>query len=451
MKRRLAVAAISTLFTLTVAAGAAAGQEDLPKLVKKIQPAVATVIAYDASGRVKGQGSGFFISKKRFITNYHVLAGASRSEVKTALGFLHPVTKILAKDQTGDLIVAVIDAQGRSPNGRYTIEWPTGFPSLNISGTMPEVGERVVVVGSPLGLEQTLSDGIVSAVRNIPDFGEVLQITAPISPGSSGSPVVNLKGEVIGVASMQMVKGQNLNFAVPGYRVLALQQRAATVAAPQKRMEDMSDEELAKIAGVKLAPRSAEKKTRPPTTQPDDQAGRFFNQALKFYESGNYQGAIEVCKKAIGLRTDNPKPYLLLSAIYSKLGSHKEGLEMLKQVVRNYPDNTMAYVGLGMIYYNLGCYQESVEAYKQAIRLNPDLNLAHEGLGGSYLQLGYLKEGLAALKQANQMGSNDADIHLKIGIAYLALGNRGSALEEYKILQGLDKGKADQLFNLIYK
>ena len=79
-----------------------------------------------------------------------------------------------------------------------------------------------MVVGSPMGLEQTVSDGMVSGIRNIHGRGAILQISAPISPGSSGGPVVNLKGEVIGVASFQIGRGQNLNFAIPGKRVQAL-------------------------------------------------------------------------------------------------------------------------------------------------------------------------------------------------------------------------------------
>ena len=79
----------------------------------------------------------------------------------------------------------------------------------------------MVVLGSPLGLEQTISDGMVSAIRTVRDRGEFLQISAPISPGSSGGPVVNMAGQIIGIVSFQ-VKGQNINFAVPGYRILAL-------------------------------------------------------------------------------------------------------------------------------------------------------------------------------------------------------------------------------------
>jgi len=192
----------------------------LPRLVKRVQPAVVTVIAYNAADEMVFQGSGFFItSEGRFLTNYHVLAQAARAEVKTALGRCYPVTGVVAADRDWDLIAAEIDCPLETVS------------SLEISGAVPEVGEQVAVVGSPLGLEHTLSVGVVSAVRRVAG-GAYLQISAPVSPGSSGSPVINLAGEVVGIACLQVIKGQNLNFAVPGSRALALQHRTAARTAP---------------------------------------------------------------------------------------------------------------------------------------------------------------------------------------------------------------------------
>ena len=88
----------------------ALAQEDLPKLVKKIQPAVVTIIAYDSKGKAKSQGSGFFINQEgQFITNYHVLEGAFRVEVKTSHGNRHRVKSVLVEDKDSDLILGVID------------------------------------------------------------------------------------------------------------------------------------------------------------------------------------------------------------------------------------------------------------------------------------------------------------------------------------------------------
>jgi tetratricopeptide (TPR) repeat protein len=93
---------------------------------------------------------------------------------------------------------------------------------LKISNRLPTEGDRVFVVGNPRGLEWSVSDGIVASIRENEDSGKLIQITAPISPGSSGSPVIDSQGRVIGVATLTLSNGQNLNFAIPSYQLSAL-------------------------------------------------------------------------------------------------------------------------------------------------------------------------------------------------------------------------------------
>jgi serine protease Do len=188
----------------------ARAQESLPELIKKVLPAVVTVAGFNAQGKPIRIGSGFFVDPQgHLITNLHVIKGVARAEVKLPKGEIYPLTEMVAADDKADLVKLVVKLPGGSPH------------YLAVSSARPEVGEHVVVLGSPLGLERTVTDGMVSAIRTIKDRGEFLQISAPISPGSSGGPVVNMRGQVIGIATFQ-VRGQNINFAVPGYRVLAL-------------------------------------------------------------------------------------------------------------------------------------------------------------------------------------------------------------------------------------
>jgi len=185
--------------------------QTIPAIVRKIGPSVVVINIYNERRELRGRGSGFFIDRNgSVITNHHVIKGASYTEVKTASGKLYPVKKILFEDASNDLAVLSVDI----PSGAVA--------PLSVISALPEAGEKIVVIGSPLGLEQTVSDGIVSAIRRPHGSGEYIQITAPISPGSSGSPVVNMKGEVIGVASFLFVQGQNLNFCAPGEKVLRL-------------------------------------------------------------------------------------------------------------------------------------------------------------------------------------------------------------------------------------
>src|SRR3954471_20081761 len=203
---------VPPLFLLLVSCFSAAAQDDaLPELVRRIKPSVVAIQTYDAKGERLSRGSGFFTAADRVVTNRHVLEGAYRAEIHTVNDLSYNVKGVLAVDGEGDIALLQVDVP------------PNIASPLSIVRTTPQEGESIVVIGNPLGLEGSISNGIVSAVRDIPNFGRIIQITAPISPGSSGSPVVNMRGEVVGVATLQLADAQSLNFAVPSDRVVQLQ------------------------------------------------------------------------------------------------------------------------------------------------------------------------------------------------------------------------------------
>ncbi len=149
-----------------------------------------------------GLGSGFFAgSGGKIVTNFHVISGATEAVVVTADKVEHKDVEVIGVDKARDLAVLRIGARGQRP-------LPLG--DARATG----VGERVVAIGNPLGFGDTISDGLLSGVREF-DGVSVLQISAPISHGSSGGPVLNDHGEVIGVSTFVITQGQNLNFAVP--------------------------------------------------------------------------------------------------------------------------------------------------------------------------------------------------------------------------------------------
>ena len=179
------------------------GQDLLPALVRRVKPSAVAIETFDQRGQIVSRGSGFFVSADRVVTNRHVIERSTRAEIQTVDGRKFRVGGVLAIDGEGDLAM-------------LEVEVPAGVAvPLPVTRAVPQEGESIVVVGNPFGLEGSVSNGIVSAVREIAGYGRIIQITAPISPGSSGSPVVNMYGQVVGVATLQAAEGQSLNFAVP--------------------------------------------------------------------------------------------------------------------------------------------------------------------------------------------------------------------------------------------
>jgi hypothetical protein len=172
---------------------------DIPEIVRKAKPAVVQLVTYDAKGRVLATGSGFFINDLGLLlTNAHVLRGAQKVYARAYNGTIYPLAP-------SEPPLDGLDIQA------LNFEVPHDFPFLRTGSLEAGEGQGVLVIGNPEGLEGTVSDGIVSAIR---EEGNVIQITAPISPGSSGSPVLNEEGEVVAVATQTATEGQNLNFAI---------------------------------------------------------------------------------------------------------------------------------------------------------------------------------------------------------------------------------------------
>jgi S1-C subfamily serine protease len=313
MKRvfSLKLAALPLIFAIVLCKNACA-QVSLAPLVRKIQPAVVTITTFNMAGERVGLGSGFFVSKRGLlITNYHVLEGGYSITVETADGNKYRSKITLEEDKRGDLVCLAVDI----PESKVKY--------LKVTGTMPEPGDRIMAIGSPLGLEQTVSDGVVSAIRTIEGFGEILQISAPISRGSSGGPVVNLRGEVVGVSTFQIVAGQNLNFAIPGFRVLAMQKKAENSLSNQGKnvQEDKLKESIEPHNTGKALVNSLYQKYY---NQGMVTLGRAKLAGVKKHKILNYQEAIRSFELALLAK---PGDYLALEEI----GNAKAAIRKLQQ------------------------------------------------------------------------------------------------------------------------
>ncbi len=237
LNSKSAVSEIDTADQSTAAASENNAELSIGDLFNKVNPAVATVITYDSGNSKFSQGSGFFINRDgHFITNYHVIKGAYSITVQLQDKVEWDVAYVLAENEAKDLVKLAVDIPGGLlKQGMW----------LDIEPEQPNVADKIIVIGTPMGLGRTVSDGIISAVREIPDRGLVFQMTAPISRGSSGSPVIDMQGKVVGVAFLQVLNGQNLNFAIPSENIVDL--KAAyllSVAAWSKKRNSEANENI---------------------------------------------------------------------------------------------------------------------------------------------------------------------------------------------------------------
>ncbi|MEO6390235.1 MAG: serine protease, partial [Pyrinomonadaceae bacterium] len=212
-RRNSPVGLLALLLLFSVATRLSAQDNYLPQLIKRVKPSVVAIATYDDQNKLLMTGSGFFLRPGQVVTNLHVIEGAARVEIRTfeAKPHTYRVDGVSGLDEEGD--IALLQVAAPAERNR----------PLEMAESLPDEGERIFVIGNPLRLEGSVADGIVSAIREVPNLGSVVQITAPISPGNSGSPLFNDRGQVIGVVTIKVANAQNINLALGSKRVLQLQ------------------------------------------------------------------------------------------------------------------------------------------------------------------------------------------------------------------------------------
>jgi tetratricopeptide (TPR) repeat protein len=442
---------------------------------------VVTVINHDVDGDISSIGSGFFISESGIlVTNYHVLDGAYSASIKTVDGSQYPIAAILAKNRLVDLIKVRVDIAG----SRVT--------PVVLAREQPAVADRVFVVGSPMGLEQTVSEGIISAVREMPAGGKVFQLTAPISRGSSGGPVLNHDGKAVGVVTFQVARGQNLNFAVSVNALEMLSDEASQPSIAEWTIRSSKQ-------GPALAAALCSKGSRLTIQGEYEEALTYFKKAAEtspddpdaWYGLGScYVGldqpdeAIAAYKRPIEQDPDNEMAHFILAMYYKAIGQYDQVLPSLLEVIRIDPTNLRAQFELGRVYGALertgeqidtfeeildhqpdhiptlldlgttlgeiGRFDEAMALFTQAGSLEPGNELIHYNIGVTYNRMDRPEAAIRAYTLAIRANPRMAAAHFNLGMTYFDQGRRKLALDQYEILRGLESDSANKLFESIY-
>jgi hypothetical protein len=366
------------LAALLVFSFAARAEEPLPDLVRRVKPSVVSVITYNAAGEVALTGSGFFIRPGEVLTNLHVVEGAHHAEIRTfeGKGKTYQVAGLAGVDREGDLAVLSVGM----PAERARVAETTAV--------IPEEGEKIFVIGNPLRLEGSVADGIVSAVREVPSLGRIVQITAPISHGNSGSPVFNMKGQVVGIVTIRVMNGQNINLALGASRFPAAAASGAKLT---------SFEELAVLTTD--------------TQKPDSIADWWYRNGLNSLWLGNYDSALGYFETAVNKNPARADAWIQVGFCKVKQGKNQDAIHAFEQALKLTPESYEALNKLGDAYYYAGNYYKALESYKRAVAQRPSEAEGYYNLALAYVEIG---DHAAALAQARTLKSLDAELYRKL-------------------------------------
>lgn len=323
------------------------------KIFEKVDNSIVVILAYDDAGNVF-QGSGVVINNEGLVvTNHHVCKDANRIEVKHYSKEIKGVT-IYKYDEAKDLLFLETGDRTLKP-----IDFGT---SSNLRS-----GQRIYAVGSPEGYENSISEGIVSGSRIDENNIKLIQMTCPITDGSSGGAVLNSKGELIGLS----VSGQHegaLYFAIPVNDVLAMlgiENNYTEVTDPQQYYEigsQATDNKNYKDAEVFFS----------------KYLEKFSSDATAYYKRGYARFKLKEYKKAISdfntvlENSQTSESFFYRGNCYYSLKDYKNALTDYTKALEQEPDNYDIYYNRGYANFRLKNYAEAVSDWTKAIELNPD-------------------------------------------------------------------------------
>lgn len=373
------------------------------QIYEKVKDAVVLILVYDYADELTAQGSGVVLDDKGYVvTNYHILSGNERLEIMHGEEII-PYVDIIGIDVEKDILILKIEEKK--------------FPAIELGDVRSlKVGQRVYAIGSPMGFENTISEGIISGLRSYEELSKnYIQITASISSGSSGGAVVNDKGELIGISTLTTKEGQNLNFAIPIDDVLSVEIGSYSEGNAFKDFE-------------------------------------LFEKGLSAAEKDNYIVSINCFSQFIKIYPNDAVAYYNRGLSKLKLKDYRGAIQDYTRAIEINPNDVDAYIWRGFAKNVLEDYRGAIQDYTKAIEINP----SDAGVGGAYYYRGDTKRKLEDYKGAIQdfnrtieINPNDYFTYTYRGISKYFLEDYRGAIQDYTKAIEINPGNAVAYYNRV--
>lgn len=370
----------------------------------RVSPSIFIVECLSPNEDVISSGSGVVVRAGHLVTNSHVVRESSSVRVRRGVSILGArVEHSDPKNDLCELAVERLDA-----------------PCVSLrESPIPAVGERVYAVGAPKGLELTISEGIISSIRERKGTA-VIQNTAPISPGSSGGGLFDEDGLLAGITTYSVEGGQSLNFALPANLIPPLEGYPAEPASSRDdEMREHGVEHYLRLAAEKIS-------------------------------NEDYAGAVVVLRTAIKDFGENELLWHELGLCYCWLGLYEESLRANREAVRLDPDCHQAWLWIGHANFGIRDFDSAITAYKKAIRLREEDVFSWGGLGDAYMGKCEYKEALGAYEKAVELQPEDGSAICRVARAQIKMKQYDRAVETYQKATALDPKNPSNWFGLAY-
>ncbi|MDD5584549.1 MAG: tetratricopeptide repeat protein, partial [Candidatus Omnitrophica bacterium] len=338
-------------------------------------------------------GSGFIVDKNGIlVTNYHVIRYAKEINVKLKDGTVYPVTSVIYNDANRDICIFKIDA--------------ANLPVIPLGDSKAlRIGEKVYCIGNSAGLDYSFSDGVLSGIRDLNNL-KWLQFTAPVSSGSSGGPLINSRGEAVGVVTMGMYPDastavvQNINFA------LVINEIKPHLTASSKKT-------LSEITNLSTA-----------------QIDNYFMEINQCFLRDDYDQAIVKINQGLQIEPNVAGLYSLRGLAYGKKGDFERALVDYNKALELDPNFATAYCERGGIYFLKGYNDQAIADYTKAIEMEPNEARYYSRRAGVYSKKNNFKQAMADANKAIELDPTD-DAYLSRGLVHSNSKDFDRAIADY--------------------